>query len=655
MKDFPVVNAETLVDFVVEVEEGRDPVVLMLSDLQIIDASQQRKDDRLGAYLSERYHRGNVEDRLLRYVREAVSRAKPDLILLVGDNVYGEFDDSGYALQVLIELMDSFGIPWAPVMGNHDCETKLGQDWLCQQYENARYCLFKRGTLTGNGNYSIGITQGGKLVRTFFMLDSASSRTASKRSPYGFAQDEIAWYTEKMTAIKQASAPTGISIMTHVPMQACVDALLSFGFTNVTGAPVDFDVNKNDNIFGVANEASDGWDMNYSVWNGLKALGVDSMFFGHVHGISAGFNYDGVIVQFGLKTGTYDALNYRAEDGSIGWSYSDLGDPITGGTVIPVSRKDGSIAPYHIETEIEEDKTFNESLTALERDSAVTSIHITTVGAHSVSSNGTLYLKFLDETMTVHFFELPEGTNSKNNTALANFAKQLIFNGVDTFNNVGVITSQQDEAKTNFNLMIQLNNNGLFNRFQYIRIPKGATYECDADGNGKIDTVWTFDRDFKIVYDPSPCVVRDCLGGCNGSCDAGEWHIYTVEAVQTTGAYAITNGSHYGGSSNATMICFQFFNANKTVNIGYTNWTDPDTDTEAFKKYIKINGNALPATARLQGHKQDSLCLSGLSLNANDTITIEQGATFTHNGATMIFTKTVTWTWNGSTYTVTVS
>ena len=661
---FPTVNAAALVDFVVDVPVDREPVVLQLSDTQIIDAAQQETDARLnGAYsvLNTRWSRANIEDRAFRYIREAIDRANPDLIVLAGDNVYGEFDDSGYATQAFIEFMNSFDIPWAPVMGNHDCETAKGVDWLCSQYENASNCLFKRNTLTGNGNYSIGITQGGKLARAFFMLDSASSRTNPARSPYGFATDEINWYTQKMTAIKQASAPTGISVMTHVPMQAAVDVLVQrYGYTNTSNVPIDLDQVGQNGDFGVVNEAMGvAWDSDYSVWNGLKALGMDSIFVGHVHAISAGVTYEGVKIQFGLKTGTYDALNYRNDSGNIVKDYADAGNPITGATVIPVSRKDASVSPYHIVTQLEEDKVFNETLTPLEKDTAVTTVHITKVGAHSASAQNTLYLRFLDATNTPQFLELPAGTNSTNNTALKNFAKQIVFSGVDTLNNVGVLTSQQDTPKMNFNLMIQLTNGENFTRYQYLRIPKGATYEIDYDGNGKIDTVWTFDREFKVVYDPYACVVREGLGGCNGQCDAGEWHVFTFENVATAGTtYSISSGSHYHFISSANAIGFKFISSSGTVNLGYTTatWTAPDDDTNAFKKYIKINGNALPTTATLQGIDQtDAMYLAGISLNVGDVISIEKGATFTHGNVTMILTKTLSWTWDGTAYTCTAS
>ena len=50
------------VDFVVEVEEGRDPVVLQLTDTQIIDAGQQRTEQRLDSVAQEYWATDQVEE-----------------------------------------------------------------------------------------------------------------------------------------------------------------------------------------------------------------------------------------------------------------------------------------------------------------------------------------------------------------------------------------------------------------------------------------------------------------------------------------------------------------------------------------------------------------------------------------------------------------
>ena len=42
------------------------------------------------------------------------------------------------------------------------------------------YCLFKRGDLTGNGNYSIGIVQDKQLIKTVYMMDTNYCKRAYK-------------------------------------------------------------------------------------------------------------------------------------------------------------------------------------------------------------------------------------------------------------------------------------------------------------------------------------------------------------------------------------------------------------------------------------------------------------------------------------------
>ena len=228
-----VSEQDALVDFVVEVEEGRDPIVLQLPDTQIIDSSQQRTPDRLGAALTAYWAKENKEARCYGYIRQLVQRSSPDLILLTGDIVYGEFDDDGSALTEFVAFMDSFDIPWAPVFGNHENESKMGVDWQCRQFENAENCLFKRRELTGNGNYSVGIKQGEKLLRVFYMLDSNGCSAASDESydtgrirlSNGLESDQIDWYASEIRQLKEKSPDTKTSLAFHIPMLAFIDAL----------------------------------------------------------------------------------------------------------------------------------------------------------------------------------------------------------------------------------------------------------------------------------------------------------------------------------------------------------------------------------------------------------------------------------------------
>lgn len=351
-------DAEKHIDFLVDVPAGRDVRVLQLTDTQILDAGQTRPG-RDGVNF-EAWATDKMDEKCFNYVRETVKNTNPDLILITGDLIYGEFDDAGTSLQALIACMEELGVPWAPVFGNHDNESKKGADWQCAQLEAAKHCLFKQRTLTGNGNYTVGVRQGGKIKRVFFMLDSNGCSAMSdetknnghSQKAAGFAFDQKEWYTETANNIKECDKSIKLSFAFHIQIYAFFDAFYQYGFINsgTRNNPINIDElsNKASTDFGYLGRDLKGpWDGSYNVYDGLKDLGIDSIFVGHEHCNSASVVFDGIRFQYGQKTGTYDRANYVKADGTIEGSYENIGKPIVGGTVIPLSEKDGSITnPY---------------------------------------------------------------------------------------------------------------------------------------------------------------------------------------------------------------------------------------------------------------------------------------------------------------------
>lgn len=345
------VDFSTLVDFVVEVEEGRDIRVLQLTDIQIIDGSQLR----FASQTSEEWlGKGGYASRYRNYLRQVITRYNPDLILMTGDNVYGQFDDSGESLLDLISFMDSFEIPWAPILGNHDTETFKGVDWQCEQYENSEYCLFKQRTLTGNGNYSVGVVQGGALKRVFYMLDTNGAGNLSQRSIsnghtiknfIGFAGDQVDWYTLAINNLKAKCPSVKLSFCFHFPLQAFADAANTY---DLSSGAIDLDQVGRDGDFGVLTGAHGEWDDDYVVWNSFKQLGVDSVFIGHEHVNSASIMHEGIRLTYGQKSSTYDSHNYyNSQTGEIKHASDGANEPMVGGTCINLSKENGAIInPY---------------------------------------------------------------------------------------------------------------------------------------------------------------------------------------------------------------------------------------------------------------------------------------------------------------------
>ncbi|MBR2968335.1 MAG: metallophosphoesterase [Clostridia bacterium] len=350
------ISPEKLVDFVVEVAEGKDITVLQLTDTQIIDSSQSRTSNRLSGSLPDYWARDKMEDRCFKYLRDLIERSSPDLIILTGDVVYGEFDDDGSALTAFIEFMDGFGIPWAPVFGNHEAESRMGVNWQCDQYAIAKHCLFRQRVLTGNGNYTVGIVQGGELKRVFFMMDSNGYSNLTSDESFsnghtsmglGFESDQVDWMESEVGKIKEKSPKTHFSICFHIPIKAFINAWSGYGYVNTAEQElINFDEVGKPGEFGIVNSNVSAWDTSMRTWKAIKQSGFDSVFVGHEHQISASVIYEGVRLQFGQKSSTYDSLNYVASSGEIVRSYSDVGTPLVGGTVIPLGEGGELKTPY---------------------------------------------------------------------------------------------------------------------------------------------------------------------------------------------------------------------------------------------------------------------------------------------------------------------
>ena len=371
-KDYSSDEYKDYVDFVVEVESGRSPVILQITDPQIIDSTQVREGVSYSQQKIDFWQPARMNQLLFNDLRSLIEDVQPDLILATGDLVYGGYDDAGTSFTRFADFMDGFDIPWAPVFGNHDNESKMGVDWQCDYFENScENCLFKQRTLTGNGNYSIGIVQGGELKRVIFMLDSNGCAVMSDESfanghskkSGGFGEDQIAWYTRAAEKINTDFPGMRYTFAFHIQPAAFIDALYNtYGFVN--GGEVDDNKNlveplnideredKKPTDFGyIGRSLKTPWDEDRSVFNGMKAIGADSILVGHEHCNSASVVDDGVRFQYGQKIGEYDRINFRAADGKIVGFIAietSIGTPILGGTVMEMSETTGEIDNAYI-------------------------------------------------------------------------------------------------------------------------------------------------------------------------------------------------------------------------------------------------------------------------------------------------------------------
>ena len=318
---------EDIVDFVFDIEEDREIKILQLTDTQIIDAAQCRYTERIDDESKRRWATDRMYENAFKYMRYAVEKAKPDLIVFTGDNVYGEFDDSGSSLEKFINEVDGYEIPWCAVFGNHDNETLIGIDRTVALYESAKYSMFARGKVEGNSNYSVAVRANGKLKNVLFMIDTngcthAPTNEVGIYTFGGIYDGQVKWFenvNERLAALNGKPVPN--AVFGHISVKAFADGLsMHHGYVSTNHGYLDggdpesskFKAIKIDGVddrgdFGSMNADFGGMiDGEYKFVNIAKRYGTVGFFFGHDHTNNISVLHDGIRYTYGTKTGVYD-------------------------------------------------------------------------------------------------------------------------------------------------------------------------------------------------------------------------------------------------------------------------------------------------------------------------------------------------------------
>ncbi len=183
---------------VLQKQAGRDFVILNFSDIHFSDYD----------YRAWFAFEGEAA------MRRLVAETHPDLITLSGDIVCG--DSTAYAIRRVTDLMESFGVPWAPVFGNHDGEANLDLNALADVMLKSPHCLMKKGDpRMGVGNYVLAVTEArpdgtDALCEALIMMDSHGSQ------PNALQLDWCAWAADGVNALSGGAAE--ISVMMHIPL-----------------------------------------------------------------------------------------------------------------------------------------------------------------------------------------------------------------------------------------------------------------------------------------------------------------------------------------------------------------------------------------------------------------------------------------------------
>lgn len=333
-------------DYIIDLNETRDFKILQITDSQIIEKLNGRDKIVNGEVTGNRsddvpeYETNTNKDALLtKYMDQVIKDTAPDLILLTGDNVFGEFDDEGTVMQALINKMDSYGILWAPVFGNHDNESLIGVTAQCEMFNDSKYCLFnRRHEVGGNGNYTIGLAQNGEIKRSVFMMDSnyTSLPVQENVSHYraypevdqlnnstkaGFTYIQTDWYRDAAIRINTVAGKTIPSLLAyHVPTKDVYEAELAAGYITQDddcSYSITDENRAQPGDSGSKAKSNAQNHTNVSLVKYMNEVGTDGAFFGHEHINSTSIFYAGVRWTYGVKTGCYDTHTDNAVGGTL--------------------------------------------------------------------------------------------------------------------------------------------------------------------------------------------------------------------------------------------------------------------------------------------------------------------------------------------------
>ena len=305
-------------DYCAEIEKDPDEdfVILNLADVQL-------KDDLVFE------ERGVKTEEM---IDELIRETDPDLITLTGDNAWGTI-----AYIRLIKQVDSYGIPWAPVMGNHDGQCLISEFWAAYLLSEAENCLFEFGPEDmGYGNYIINITENGKIIHTLFMVDTHNNgdfilEDGSTVGGYDHLWDnQIEWYKWAVKGISEIEGKTVEStVIMHIPVCEYKDAWISAYGSNEFGALAP---ELAPDAVGVRGEDVCCSPVNNGFFGVCKELGsTKNMLVGHDHANNFRIVYDGIRLSYALKTG-------------YGSYYTD---GLVGGTLITVGSDGAADVNHH--------------------------------------------------------------------------------------------------------------------------------------------------------------------------------------------------------------------------------------------------------------------------------------------------------------------
>lgn len=283
----------------VKKEKDRDFVILSISDIHFADFDAQKT--------FESFHEIST-------IKKLVKKVKPDMILLLGDIVCKQ--STVHSIRRVTNLFESFGIPWAPIFGNHDDEGNCDLNYLADVMMSGEHCLMQKGDPSmGVGNYVVNVAEyddngGRNIVESFIFMDS------HKGTVYDNQIDWYRWVANGINAYTFGKAE--ISLVEHIPLPEYQYAIDGLDVNEKTG------VIKGEGAYGEIHEEiachrtyPEREVVQHGVFDAVKDTDTKYVFCGHDHLNNFSVMYDGVRLTYNTKCGNNSGMRFNFNGGTV--------------------------------------------------------------------------------------------------------------------------------------------------------------------------------------------------------------------------------------------------------------------------------------------------------------------------------------------------
>lgn len=243
------------------------------------------------------------------YIIKNITEQKPDLVIFGGDNVSSGFNEKRN--DEFAELMESLGVYWAAVLGNHEGEGFLAvsREKNVEIFSSYNHCLMRNGKndIDGNGNYTINILNyDNTLKEVFFFMDSGSYMTDESKAEYGVTKEgevydgvktsQVQWYKDKHDSLTAEYGKFKSITVVHIPPYQA-----------------EREYSEGDFLYGEKREGVCESGFDAGLFNAMKEKGsAQAVYFGHDHVNDFGAMCDGILLSY-IQPSGYSVYNMQTK------------------------------------------------------------------------------------------------------------------------------------------------------------------------------------------------------------------------------------------------------------------------------------------------------------------------------------------------------